>query len=181
MVERALAAAIVGAAIGFVLASSPAEAGRVATNERCVAGSLSVTPVSPQRGRAVELNVGPTTGLVSGRLVEWQFTVINRSARPANLLFLSAMFGDVSLHAAGRQAALDLFFRDGPVYRWSAGYGFAQPFIPAVLPAHSAWRCSLRPNTLDVVPGRHLLVAYVNAGWLRSIRFRRYVEVAPAP
>jgi hypothetical protein len=53
--------------------------------------------------------------------------------------------------------------------------------IPAVLPAHSAWRCSLAPSTLDVVPGRYLLVAYVNAWRLGAMRFRRYVEVAPAP
>jgi hypothetical protein len=94
------------------------------------------------------------------------------------------MFGDVYLHAAGRHAALDLFFRDGPVYRWSAGRGFAHPLIPAVLPAHSAWRCSLASSTLDVARGRHLLVASVNAtleGRLRSIEFRRYVDVAPAP
>jgi hypothetical protein len=182
MVERALAAAIVGVAIVFVLASSPADAGRVATKERCVAGSLGVIPVPLRRGR-VELNVG-ATGLVSGRPVEWQFTVINRGTRPASLLFLSPMFGDVKLHAAGRQAALDLFFRDGPVYRWSAGRGFAQPLIPAVLPAHSAWRCSLAPSMLDVPAGRHLLVAFVNArlqGRLYSMQFRRYVDIAPAP
>jgi Intracellular proteinase inhibitor len=184
MVERALVAAIVGVAIVFVLATSPAGAGRVTTNERCVAGSLGVTPVPPRRGRAVELDVGPTVGLASGRPVEWQFTVTNRGTRPAALLFLSGMFGDVRLHAAGRQAALDMFFRDGPVYRWSAGRGFVQPLIPAVLPAHSAWRCSLAPGTLDVAPGRHLLVAYVNAaleGRLGPIQFRRYVDVAPAP
>jgi len=115
--------------------------------------------VPPRRGRAVELHVG-ATGLVSGRPVEWQFTVTNRSTRPANLLFLSAMFGDVTLHAGGRQAALDLFFRDGPVYRWSNGWGFAQPSSTAVLPAHSAWQCTLRATKFDVAPGRHLLVAY---------------------
>lgn len=184
MVERALAAAIVGAAIVFVTATSSARADGVATAEQCDAGSLAVTAVPPRRGPAVELNVGPTTGLVSGRPVAWQFTVTNRASRAAGLLFLSAMFGDVTLHAGGRQAALDMFFRDGPVYRWSEHRGFAQPLIPAVLPAHSAWRCSLTPSTLDVAPGRYLLVAYVNArleGRLGAIAFRRYVDVAPAP
>lgn len=183
MVQRTPAAAIVGAAIVFVTATSSARADGVATAEQCNAGSLAVTAVSPRRGRAVELNVGPTTALVSGRAVEWQFTVTNRGTRAAGMLFPSAMFGDVSLHAAGRQAALDLFFRDGPVYHWSANRGFAQPLIPAVLPAHSAWRCSLAPSTLVVVPGRYLLVAYVNAtldGRLGTMGFRRYVDVAPA-
>jgi len=126
MVQRTLAAAIVGAAIVFVTATSSARADGVATAEQCNAGSLAVTAVSPRRGRAVELNVGPTTALVSGRAVEWQFTVTNRGTRAAGMLFPSAMFGDVSLHAAGRQAALDLFFRDGPVYHWSANRGFAR-------------------------------------------------------
>ena len=183
MVDRALAATIVGAAIVFVLATSPAGAERGAADDECHAGSLAVTPVGPRRGRAVELSVSPTNGVLSGRPVEWQFTVTNPDTRPARLMFLSGMFGDVRLHAAGRQAALDMLFRDGPVYRWSAGRGFAQPFIAAVLPGHSAWRCRLAPSTLDVAPGRHLLLAYVNAtqeGRPQPIEFRRYVEVAAA-
>jgi hypothetical protein len=188
MVERALAAAVAVAAIVLVLATSTVRADGVATEDQCTAGSLGATAVPPRRGRAVELNVGPTTGLVSGRPVRWRFTVTNRATRPADLLFHSGMFGDVRLHAAGRQAALDMHFRDGPVYRWSIGRGFAQPLIPAVLPAHSAWRCSLAPGTLNVSPGRHLLVAYLNATRLGRLQdgrprlaFRRYVDVSPAP
>jgi hypothetical protein len=181
MVDRALAAVVVGAAIVLVLATSTARADGVATEERCGALSLGVTTVPPRRGSAVELYVGPTTGLISGRAVEWQFTVTNRATRDARLLFPFAMFGDVWLHAAGRQAALDMHFRDGPVYRWSARRGFAQPLIALVLPARTAWQCSLAPSTLDVPQGRYLLVAYVNA-WVGERRptFRRYVDVSPA-
>lgn len=77
-----------------------------------------------------------------------------------------------------------VFFREGPVYRCSAHRGFAQPLIWGVLPAHSSWRCSLGASTLDVAPGRYLLVGYLNA-WPATrpgpIMFRRYVEVEPAP
>jgi hypothetical protein len=182
MVERALAAAIVGAAI-VTVGASPARADRAATEEPCVAGLLPTTAVPPQRGRALELSVG-TTGLVSGGTVEWQFTITNHTARPAGLLFLSAMFGDVKLHAAGRQAALDLFYRDGPAYRWSENRGFSQPLIWTVLPAQTAWRCSLPPSRLDVPEGRYLLVAFLNAalnGRMRPIAFRRYIDVSPMP
>jgi Intracellular proteinase inhibitor len=191
MVERALAAAIVGAAIAFVIGTSSPGAAGVATKESCDPELLGVTAVPPQRGRALELSVGPTTGLVSGRPVEWELTITNHASRPVGFIFHSAMFGDVYLHAGGRQAALDLFLRDGPVYRWSENRGFAQPFIRAALPAHSAWRCSLPPSTLDVAQGRHLLVGYLNATrierdgsvrwWARPIRFRRYVDVSQAP
>jgi hypothetical protein len=183
MVEPALAAAVVGAAIVFVVATLPARADGVATEDRCITGSFGVTGVPSRRGPAVELNVGPTTGLVSGRPVQWRFTVTNRATRAARLSFPFAMFGDVKLYAAGRQAALDMHFRDGPVYRWSDRRLFPQPLIAAVLPAHSAWRCSLAPSTLNVPPARYLLVAYVNAtgeGGLRPA-FRGYVDVSPVP
>jgi hypothetical protein len=185
MVERALAAAIIGVGIVLVIPPSPARADGVAAQERCRPGTLGATPVTLQQGRAIELNVGPTTALVSGRPVEWQFTVTNRASRAANLLFHSSMFGDVYLYPTGRQAALSLRFRDGPVYYWSERRGFAPAAIPAALPAHSEWRCSLAPSILDVSAGRYLLVAYLNATPFASrvwhpIAFRRYVDVAPA-
>jgi hypothetical protein len=184
MIDRLLAATISSAAIVFVPVTSSEGAETATINDACHVGEPLVTPLPPERGRAVVVSVSPTNGLVTGRPVEWQFTVANRGARPARLVFHSAMFGDVTLHAAGRQAALDLFFRDGPVYRWSADRGFAQPFIGAVIPGQSAWRCRLAPSTLNVVPGRHLLVAYLNAGLDSapgSTHFRQYVDVAPAP
>ena len=177
--ERAVHAAIVGAAILFALAAPRAGAEEVATTEQCLPGRNSVTSVPPRRGGSVELKVAPTRGLVSGRSVEWQFTVTNRGARPANLVFASSQFGDVTLRPARKGGVR-------PVYRWGAGKAFAQVVSRTALPAHSSWRCSLAANTLAVAPGRYLLSAYLKTRLLTpdrtpSIVLLRYVDVAPAP
>jgi Intracellular proteinase inhibitor len=179
MVERAVISAIVGAAILLALAAPRAGAEEVAITEQCNPGRNSVTSVPPRRGGAVELKVAPTSRLVSGRSVEWQFTVTNRGARPVNLVFGSSQFGDVILRPA-RKGAVD------PVYRWSAGKAFAHVVSRAVLPAYSSWRCSLTGSTLAVAPGRYLLSAYLKTQLLSPTRTRaivllRYVDVVPAP
>jgi Intracellular proteinase inhibitor len=183
LVERAVHTAIVGAAIVFALATPPAGADGVATWKHCRVPSMDVTPVPPQRGGAVELDVRPAGNLVSGRPVDWHFTVTNLGASPVRMVFPTAQFGDVILRPA-RQGALDSF-RDDAVYRWSANKAFAQFVTPAVLPPHSSWQCSLGPSTLEA-PGRYLLIAYVtartqSAARAGSITLRRYVDVARGP
>lgn len=171
--RRALPAAIVCAAIVPILATAPAEADRSGSHARCAVPFKRVATPPSLPAPSVVLRAAPMRPLVSGRSVEWRFTVRNVAGRPAGLVFRSAQYGDVTLSAPGR----------GIVYRWSDRRAFAQPILPTVLPPRSSSRCSLEPSALDVPPGRYLLRAHLNAYEParphRRISFRRYVVLAP--
>jgi hypothetical protein len=173
MGKRALPALVAGAAIVHVLATTPASADRARAEARCAVPFRRAALPPTVRRPSVVLSVAPQGALVSGRRVEWRFTVRNLAGRPAGLVFRSAQYGDVTLSAPGR----------GRVYRWSDRRAFAQPIVPTALAPRSASRCSLDPDTLDVAPGRYLLRAYLNAyepaAPLRRISFDRHVVVAP--